>query len=280
MSALAWTRRTALAGWLALALAVPAAAQEPARTSQVGMSARITDLVLPGSELTVAPPQKDAPLVLRIVSVRPHGDALRYDLEYWGLEPGSHDLRDWLRRADGSSTTDLPPLLVSFTTALAEGQVEPHAPAPRELPSLGGYRTLLTVGGVLWVLVLLALLALGRRRRLAAEAARPRALTLAERLRPLVESAIQGRLGRAERSQLELSLVAYWRRRLDLEDHKPEQVLTLLRDHAEAGPLLRGLEDWLHRPDPTGDVDLAALLAPYRDLPADALGEFEPARGA
>jgi len=50
-------------------------------------------------------------------------------------------------------------------------------------------------------------------------------------------------------------------------------VLVDLREHPDAGPLLRGLEDWLHRPEPRESVDVGALLAPYRDLPADALGE-------
>ena len=51
-----------------------------------------------------------APVVLRIVDVYPHGTAFRYDLEYYGLEPGTFDLRDYLRRKDGSSTADLPPI--------------------------------------------------------------------------------------------------------------------------------------------------------------------------
>jgi hypothetical protein len=279
LSLRARTRRLARLA-AALALAAAASAQEAPRTSQVGVSARISDLVLPGSELAVAPPEKDAPLVLRIVAVRPHGDAFRYDLEYWGLEPGERDLRDWLRRADGTSTADLPPLAVAFTTALPEGRVLPHAPAPAKLPRFGGYRTALIAGGALWGIGLVALLVAGRRRRQSNEAARPRELTLAERLRPLVERASRGELGRAERAELELSLVAFWRKRLRLEERRHEQVLVVLRDHPEAGPLLRGLEDWLHRPDPRAAVDVPALLAPYRDLPADALGERAQALGA
>ena len=280
MSTRAPSRRSVVLCACALALAGVAAAHQEPTSSPIGMTVRRTDVVLPGSELEVAPPEKDAPLVLRIAALRPHGDALRYDLEYWGLEPGVHDLRDWLRRRDGSPADDLPPLAVRFTSALPAGRVEPHAPAPRELPAFGGYRTLLIVAGVLWVVGLVALLLLGRKRRLAQEAARPRPLTLAERLRPLVERALQGNLGRAERAQLELSLLAYWRRRLGLDERRPEQVIALLREHDEAGPLLRGLEDWLHRPESPRDVDVAALLAPYRDLPADALENLEPARGA
>jgi hypothetical protein len=35
---------------------------------------------------------------------------------------------------------------------------------------------------------------------------------------------------------------------------------------------LLGLEAWLHRPRPAEPVDVASLLAPYRNLPADAVG--------
>ena len=80
---------------------------------------------------------------------------------------------------------------------------------------------------------------------------------------------MEGSLSRGERAQLELGLVAYWRKKLGLEARAPEEALTILYDHEQAGPLLRSLEDWLHRPNPPEDVDLQALLEPYRDLPAD-----------
>ena len=60
--------------------------------------------VLPGSELEVKPIGERTPIVLRIVRVFPHGTAFRYDLEYYGLEPGSFDLKDYLQRKDRSST--------------------------------------------------------------------------------------------------------------------------------------------------------------------------------
>jgi hypothetical protein len=46
--------------------------------------------------------------------------------------------------------------------------------------------------------------------------------------------------------------------------------LTTLREHERAGPLLRRIEDWLHRREPPRDVDIAELLAPYRAELADA----------
>jgi hypothetical protein len=46
--------------------------------------------------------------------------------------------------------------------------------------------------------------------------------------------------------------------------------MKLLREHAEAGPLVRQLEAWLHRPEPASDSEIQKLLAPYqhvRDAP-------------
>src|SRR5262245_22427723 len=71
---------------------------EDRRTSTVGMPARIDQIVLPGTELEVKPLEgRRAPVVLRIVSVAPHGTAFRYDLEYYGLEKGTFDLKNELR---------------------------------------------------------------------------------------------------------------------------------------------------------------------------------------
>lgn len=237
----------------------------------VGMPARWNDVVLEGTELEALVKDKRAPLALRIVNVRPHGEHFRYDFEYWGLEPGEHDLRTLLARKDGSSTAELPPLLVKIDSAIGEpGLRKPSEPASAPLPKVGGYEALRIVGGVVWFVGLFWLVLAGRKRRAqAAAVARPR--TLAERLQPLVERAMRGELSREERGRLELSLVALWRRRLKLEETRPGEVLSKLRTHPEAGPLLRKLEEWLHRPDPRGADEIPALLAPYRSISEDAL---------
>lgn len=269
--------RRALALRLALALLALAATAraEDRRESTVGLPARIEELVLPGGELEAVPADAASPLVLRITRVAPHGDAFRYDLEYSGLDPGEYDLARFLRRRDGSPTDDLAPLPVTIRSLLPAGQVRPRTPDAGPVPRFGGYRTLLVVGALLWAGGLVALLAAGRRRRAVARAPRVPTRTLADKLRPLVERGVAGELSRSERAELELGLVAYWRRRLGLEGRRPDEALSLLRAHAEAGPLLAELEAWLHRPPPHPAVDLARLLAPYRDLPADALERGE-----
>ncbi len=96
----------------------------------------------------------------------------------------------------------------------------------------------------------------------------PPAPPLADRLRPLVEQAAQGTLTRDGQAQLERMLLNYWRQRLGLQETGLLDSVTRLRQHPEAGTLLRELENWLHRPTGSVKVDVESILAPYRDLQA------------
>ncbi len=254
----------ALLACVALARARAQDGARPTETS-VGLPARILQLVLPGGELEVLPIDSKSPIVLRVLATWPHGTDFRYDLEFYGLDPGEYDLARFLKRKDGTSAAGLPAIPVRVVSKLGEGEVRPNPLEVGLLPRVGGYRTLLIAAGVLWVLGLGAILFVGRKRR-AVERERARPRTLAEELRPLVEAALEGRLTRSERAALELHLVEFWRRKLGLQAESPLASLVALRAHPEAGVLLRSLEDWLHRPDPPQSVDLAALLAPYESV--------------
>jgi hypothetical protein len=236
------------------------------------VTARIDGLVLPGTELEATPvTDRGQPVLVRVVRVWPHGTAFRYDLEYYGLEAGQFDLKKYLRRKDGSSAADVPAIPIEVRSVLPPGQVLPHDPRPEASPNLGGYWLVLWLAGVVWVLGLVAILFVGRRKKGGAERAAGRPRTLADHLRPLVEGAMAGRLKPAQLAELERTLLAYWERRLNLRDRKPAEAIAALRRHPEAGPLLQQLEAWLHRPTAGGTVDVAGLLRPYQNIPADAV---------
>lgn len=244
-------------------------ASSPAEAPTVGLPARIDGLVLPGPELEAKPlTERTTPVVVRIVNVWPHGDAFRYDVEYYGLAPGRYDLRDYLRRKDGSSLIAVPAIPVEIRGVLSAGQVTPHDLEAGPGPRVGGYRVAATIGGLLWVVGLLAIVFVGRRRARAQAEARRGPETLAEHLKPLVEGAVAGRLSPDGLAELERTLLIYWERRLDLRGQRPVDMIARLRQHPEAGPLLRGLEDWLHRPQVGTLVDVATLLRPYENAPA------------
>src|SRR5438034_181222 len=121
------TRRRMMRCAVSLAILVLLAAAVDAddqREAKVGMTQRIDQIVLPGSELEAKPlGDRQAPVVLRIGSASPHGTAFRYDLVYYGLEPGKFDLKNYLRRKDGSSTADLPSLSITIHSVLPPGQI-------------------------------------------------------------------------------------------------------------------------------------------------------------
>lgn len=238
------------------------------RTAAIGMRSHIEELVLPGTELVAKPESLNPPIVLRVLTTRPHGDRFRYDLEWVAYEAGTHDLRRYLARKDGSTVDDLPAIEVAATSVLGKGMVEPNALEPKQPASLGGYSNFLWLLGILWVVGLFAILFLGRRRKqhAAPPAAKP---TLADRLRPLVEQVASGKADDAHKAELERLLVSFWRERLDLREVKAAAALTTIKQHPEAGALLRQVEAWLHMPVPPATFDAAALLAPYRQVAAD-----------
>lgn len=258
---------------LPLVLAAGLCAQKhDEHTASVGMRARIDELVLPGSELVAAPTTMKAPMVLRVLATRAHGDAFRYDLEWCGLEPGQYDLATCLARKDGSPLAGLPPVPVTVTSTLKKGELEPSEIDPKAPPRLNGYSTEQVVVGVLWVLGLLAILFVGRKWRRALPPA-VRKPSLADRLRPLVEAVAAGAADDAGKAELERLLLAFWRARLGLRQVKAEVALAEIRRHAEAGVLLRQLEAWLHMPAPPAVIDVPALLAPYASVSAESFDE-------
>jgi hypothetical protein len=245
----------------------------------VGMEGR-TEVTLPGSPLEAKPVQDKAPLILRVASTQPtDGGAVRYDLRYIGLVPGKHDLKRYLVRADGSPTDDLPAMPVEVAHLLPElHKGELVAQEIQPLGFIGGYRGLMTAAIVVWLLLLAPLIFLRRKRKNEAVAPpAPAQPTLADRLRPLVEQAAEGTLSPDGKGQLERMLLGYWRQRLNLRQSDMAESMVLLRRHHEAGLLLHALEEWLHRPPGAASIDVAAVLAPYRNVPGDAVATSDAA---
>ncbi len=246
-------------------------------TTTIGMPGKFIDLILPGTPLEVIPIERDAPVVVRILQTIGHGtDANRYEIEYYCLEPGGYNLADYLRRTDGSTTDDLPEIKITVKDQLGAGQVKPNELTTKPTPRVGGYKLWLILGGIVWLLGLMAILLVGRKRMTAEEKAAKR-LSLADRMQPLVEEAMRGELSGPKQAELERMLLTYWRRKLDLNDTVASEAIVTLRNHETAGELLRQLEGWLHMPaDRRQTVDVAELLKPYKDVRASDIQPSHP----
>jgi len=245
------------------------------RSPTVGMPARIDQIILSGSELEPIPLVDDSvPIVLRITEIYPRDTAFLYDIQYYGLEPGEFDLMDYLRRKDRSSMDDLAPLTVTIKSILPPGQIKPNLLAAKPSPYLGGYWWKMALACLAWMVGLVAIVGWMFSKyfmQIGAAGGSKRPATLAERLRPIVEDAIAGKTTETQLAALERMLIAFWRKQLKLDDATAADAITALRGHPEAGALLEQLEVWLHRPGDAGEVNVAELLKPYQNLPADAL---------
>ena len=71
---------------------------EPPASATVGAPRVLKDIVLPGSELVAKPLAGDPEMIVQVVDAIKHGDSYRYTIRFSGLEPGPHDLADWLVR--------------------------------------------------------------------------------------------------------------------------------------------------------------------------------------
>ena len=243
--------------------------QEVARLS-VGETGTLRQIVVPGPKRQARPAGDDTPFVVRIDAVYPHGTDWRYDLSFYGLEPGRYNVLDYLQpemESDRNGTeTPAAPIWVDVYSVLPAGKVAPHDLTLRPTPRISHYRWWLATAGALWLIGLIVLFWIGRRRKQLEAESETQQVTWADRLRPLVEQARDGALSQREQAELERLLITYWQRKLGLESAPPAKMMAQLREHAEAGPLLKQLEAWLHHPQPEAPADLEALLRPYCDV--------------
>lgn len=224
------------------------------------------DLWLPGPEVfAVSADDRRSPVIVRIDKTTAERNGFRYSLVYIGLEAGKFDLRTSLRLADGKQP-QVPSIPIEIQALRPPGDIQLNTVAEGPAARSGGYYLVLVAVGVVWLLGLGGLIVLRRRRKAVVEETST-AVTMEDRLRSLLTTTIAGTATPAEHAELERALLVYWVRRLGLQGQNPATVFAMLREHPEAGPLLRQLEAWLHAPNRDDKtVNVPELLAPYRAL--------------
>jgi len=232
-------------------------------TQRVGQPLEIREIYIPGGEVKAKPRRdRQPPLMVRVVEVKPAKDGFRYDFEVQGLEAGTHNLADFLEAPAG---TTIPAIPLEITSALPPGLVHPNKSKAGDLPKLGGYRTKMMFFGGLWIAGLVAILLWRKKKPLGGGSDAGAMPSLTERLRPLVGAAAKGELSSGDRAKLERLVIGHWReRRPDIAAMAPAEAMMKLRSDADASPLVLALERWLHAPSSaTSNSDIEKLLAPY-----------------
>jgi len=227
-------------------------------------------LDLPRADYRPRPLDDRTEFILRIDSVTPATSGkFRYELYYMGLEPENFDLADFLIRPDGRRPDELSGMKVQVESLLPEdhdGQLAAYT--PERFPFIGGYRAALGVVAALWAGGIAAFIWSSRKRKPVLHAA-PTVVapSFAERLRPLVEAAAKGQLTTEEKAQIERLLLGFWRDKLQLPELRMAEAVVRLRNHAQAGELLRALERWLHQRTGASAAEVNSLLEPYGKSP-------------
>ena len=257
--------RSLLIGILSFAIPALNADELNQKAAPIGIKIEIKDFVIPGPELKAKPLTKESAVVLRITSVYPHGNSFRYNFEYYGLEAGSFDLGDYLQAKDNKPMANQPKIPVKFKSSLAQDRIKPNPPKDGQLPYFVKYKYLLVFGAVVWLTGLFMLIFAGRKKFRSVEDSISESLSPAESLRPLIEAARKGKLGKNGQARLERTLIIFWSNRLELTSESPNKALTKIKEHPEAAPLFEKLESWLHTPSPEEPSDLDALLKPYQE---------------
>jgi hypothetical protein len=239
----------------------------------VGMEGQMV-AVLANDGLQAKPVDDKSELVVRIASARKEGQHTRYDIRYIGHEPGEYDLAQWLLHQDPAGASDLPSLPVTIASVLPDahtGHLEEWTRS--RMPRLGGYAIAITAACSAWLAVLVALLITGWRGRqpnVAEAETHDDQQELIHILRDCVEDILSGDATVGDKARLEFLLLRHWSDKLGQPNPDMLLIIKRMREHPEAGPLLNALEDWLHRPPGEREVDVPALLAPYKTISTDS----------
>ncbi|MBL8817720.1 MAG: hypothetical protein JNL58_16965 [Planctomyces sp.] len=249
--------------------------------STVGIPVQVLQVIYPGPELEVRDVDpRTTPIVLRIDAVYPHGADYRYDLTWSGMEAGTFNLTDYLRRKDGTESTDLPACTVTVKSVLAPDSIDIQLDIPEKGLIPATYRSAWLIGGIVWVVGLLGFIFLGRRRQPSSVQPAPEDIARAKlrRIEQLIETAMrEPAFSVQQKAELDLLIVDFWRERRDLTGVAPDKAIQTLRNDPEAGPLLQRAERWLYdRPENTSREEISALLAPLRELVREAAIKGRP----
>jgi hypothetical protein len=233
---------------------------------RVGLPLLIEDHYLPGPRLEPIPrTDREIPLMVRLVETKPAQDGFRYTFEVQGLDPGTYNLGNYLRKEESESGRSRHNIPLTITTELPPGLARPAELQTETLPRIGGYRALIAVLVIAWVGGIVCIY-YSMRKKPERTILRTGELTIPDRLKPLLEKAARYPLVLEEQALLERLILAHWRERVpEVKKLPPDKALTALRKHSEAAPHLLQLEKWLHSRNPgINSEKLEELLKPYR----------------
>lgn len=246
-----------------------------------------TDVVLDRPDYRPAKTEPQSPLTLRIESVESQENGeFKYRLLYTGLEPGVFNLTDFLLNPLGGRLKQPLAIVTVHSNIPTRAQFSIVHDQIRYQPKFFPYTILMVVAGLVWVG---AGVRLFRPQKPVPQPVpppqaeqentetEPQRETLASLLRPLVEKAADKSITSREKAQIEQILFLYWGKHLELDHLDSAEQMRRIRDHTQAGALLRTVDQWLYQPASVIPVEeINTSLAKYESIPADELPPPRP----
>lgn len=214
--------------------------------ADIGMIEKIK-IELPGEKLEAVPVNERAPAILRIDRVEKTERGYRYEFDFVGLEPGDHNVMDYLQTVTGEKPK-CDPYIVKVDRKLPEtfrGEIT-VVPQRSRLP-FAWYKLTSMILVMLWVICLPLLIFVGRKKVEEEVEPEPELPSLRERLQELLTE-IRGKEGKEAWQRLEAMLIQYLIDTRKVTASKAyEQLLALKKDEL-AGPVIAEIERCLHAP--------------------------------
>ena len=238
-----------------------ATAENENKTS-VGVGIVIEDVEISGSKV-IPVPRTDykTPIVLRIVSAEQTENGYLYSIHAEGLDPGNYDLTEFIKRAD-NTTLETEAIPLEVYSVLDTPLTEPRKLTPTKPKNIGGYKKLLIMSGVLWVIGLVAIIYYKKTKITPVEIKTPPP-TLTEKISALLKQG-QDNIDTDTQAQLERLMIGHWIEKFPELEGKPiQESLTTLRNNEESGDMIRSVEKWLHSGEKVSQEEIERTLAPY-----------------
>lgn len=215
-----------------------------------------------------------SPFFLRIIENKIVNGKTVYVLAYTLLEPEIDiDLSKALVSKTGQPVKELPPLVVSAKTLLSKdynGALKDYS--LKDVDSFKGYTARMVAATLLWFIAgVIAIYLIKPKKEEVVQEVKEKSPTVAELLAPLVNKAASNSLTTAEKSRLMTILMRYWQIKLDLKGMAADECIRSLREHEQAGVLLKALDGWLFNPKGINNAELKNVLEPYSGVLASDL---------
>lgn len=225
----------------------------------VGLVKRVT-VSFPGEEIMAAKVDEKSEAMVRILNKKKTADGFTYDIEFIGLEPGTYNLVKYLRSAVTGEPLNLPEYSVEVDTVLNkdfQGELVDFQKSVETLTPWYKKLNYLIIG--FWVILLPAIIFLGRKKQVVEEIIEVKEKSLNEKIQELLTT-LKGKSSKEIWQKIEGLIFQHWCKEKNLGNMPMHEAMVKLKADSEAGPFILKLEQGLHSKSLKNEQEVTDLI--------------------